>query len=574
MGVPQFLSKVLGSAGRPVDLRYYSDVPEGRRLRVAVDVSAWIYKACQGFSDTLGDERYLDNYGRAQLQQKQDDERKKPASAQADPALDFRIQQYVHTCTKYVTKRVERLKQEVDVLVVFDGETPPTKVSQVKERASKRKEAIKLRDAPVKDDEDISLRIKAFRRAGAGGHHLLVVDAIIQSLRSECTPFIVSPYEADGQLAFLSEHGYVDLVVTEDSDLMACGASPVLYKALAASKDDDEGLRGIMLRQEDLASATDLDLMDFSTAMLAVAFCAAGSDYAQSLRGVGLKSACDAVRKSFQVNPSKVKHRPPLELFFEQIYQLAWDRRRLTEESKEDYERDFLGALLTFRHPVIFNPITARCEHFRSEGDPELMLYPPYANLFGDMVARSALVGRLRPSPLACYVSEGWLNPRTLEKRNYSRLPDYVETFLRTHNAKIPPRPPIALLEACDPKTLSVFDHSKRLAEEKRQEQEDLQPLETQQEGTKDDATERVAVDIASPLRADLEFESQAMPMETQDPGMQLPEDDAASESGKNDSPAEMQELETQRLEDDVETARATVENSSLDAGGASARPL
>jgi hypothetical protein len=334
--------------------------------------------------------------------------------------------------------------------------------------------------------------------------------------------------------------------------------------------------------------------MDFSTAMLAVAFCAAGSDYARSLRGVGLKSACAAVRKSFQVNPSKVENRPPLDLFFEQIYQIAWDRRQLTDESKKDYEKKFLGALLTFRHPVIFNPITARCEHFRSEGDPELMVYPPYAALFGDMVARSALVGRLRPSPLACYVAEGWLNPKTLEKRAYSRLPDYVVTFLQL---RAQPTPPIALLEACDPKSLSIFDHAKRQAEEKRQEQEDLQPLETQQEDTMDDTTERVARDTADSLRADLEFESQSMHMETQDPGMQLPDEDAANDSGKDDKvsnaagveeslqrevleldtqamPAESQELETQQLEKDVDEERATVENSPMEAGAASALPL
>ena len=41
---------------------------------------------------------------------------------------------------------------------------------------------------------------------------------------------IVSPYEADAQLAYLSRIGLVDAVITEDSDLLCFGAKKVLYK--------------------------------------------------------------------------------------------------------------------------------------------------------------------------------------------------------------------------------------------------------------------------------------------------------------------------------------------------------
>ena len=42
--------------------------------------------------------------------------------------------------------------------------------------------------------------------------------------------FIVAPYEADAQLAFLSRSGRVDAVITEDSDLIAYGCKRVLFK--------------------------------------------------------------------------------------------------------------------------------------------------------------------------------------------------------------------------------------------------------------------------------------------------------------------------------------------------------
>jgi exonuclease-1 len=40
---------------------------------------------------------------------------------------------------------------------------------------------------------------------------------------------IVAPYEADAELAYLSRSGYVDYVMTIDSDLMPYGAKTILY---------------------------------------------------------------------------------------------------------------------------------------------------------------------------------------------------------------------------------------------------------------------------------------------------------------------------------------------------------
>ena len=42
--------------------------------------------------------------------------------------------------------------------------------------------------------------------------------------------FVVAPYEADAQLAYLARIGLVDAVITEDSDLIAFGVREVLLK--------------------------------------------------------------------------------------------------------------------------------------------------------------------------------------------------------------------------------------------------------------------------------------------------------------------------------------------------------
>ena len=49
------------------------------------------------------------------------------------------------------------------------------------------------------------------------------------SHRLDKLEFLVAPYEADAQLCYLSQTGYVDYVLTCDSDLVAFGCKSVLY---------------------------------------------------------------------------------------------------------------------------------------------------------------------------------------------------------------------------------------------------------------------------------------------------------------------------------------------------------
>lgn len=52
-----------------------------------------------------------------------------------------------------------------------------------------------------------------------------------QACRSVGVECIVAPYEADAQLAYLSREGIVDLVITEDSDLLVFGSKRVSMHA-------------------------------------------------------------------------------------------------------------------------------------------------------------------------------------------------------------------------------------------------------------------------------------------------------------------------------------------------------
>ena len=43
----------------------------------------------------------------------------------------------------------------------------------------------------------------------------------LQVLKEKSVEFIVAPYEADAQMAFLARNEYVHIVITEDSDMIA-----------------------------------------------------------------------------------------------------------------------------------------------------------------------------------------------------------------------------------------------------------------------------------------------------------------------------------------------------------------
>lgn len=55
--------------------------------------------------------------------------------------------------------------------------------------------------------------------------------ALIKYLRASKIEYYVAPYEADAQLAYLFKRKIVDVVFTEDSDLLAFGVKVCLKKS-------------------------------------------------------------------------------------------------------------------------------------------------------------------------------------------------------------------------------------------------------------------------------------------------------------------------------------------------------
>lgn len=119
----------------------------------------------------------------------------------------------------------------------------------------------------------------------------------IQELRKRRIKYIVAPYEADAQMAYLIQNHFVDFIISEDSDCIPFGCQRILFKL------DYKGGKlhptGELLDLADLQQndPADLDLRDFSQDMIQNMCILAGCDYAKSLDRIGIKKAFNLVKR-------------------------------------------------------------------------------------------------------------------------------------------------------------------------------------------------------------------------------------------------------------------------------------
>lgn len=115
----------------------------------------------------------------------------------------------------------------------------------------------------------------------------------LQALRAESVPYVVAPYEADAQLAYLERVGLVDGIITEDSDLLVFGCRTVLFKLDAVSST----ITAISRADFGAVASGGVSLVGWSDAQFRAMAILSGCDYLASIPGVGLKTAYALLRK-------------------------------------------------------------------------------------------------------------------------------------------------------------------------------------------------------------------------------------------------------------------------------------
>ena len=130
---------------------------------------------------------------------------------------------YVEFCLEIIEYLVS---YNITPILVLDGMQLPAKLATNEERKKRRKEM----EEKGRFFQKIGQFEKAIKYYGQSINitSKMVFDLITVAKKNQIE-VIVAPYEADAQLAYLSRCGYVDYVLTCDSDLIPYGTKGILY---------------------------------------------------------------------------------------------------------------------------------------------------------------------------------------------------------------------------------------------------------------------------------------------------------------------------------------------------------
>ena len=232
-------------------------------------------------------------------------------------------------CVKYAMDKAQILRAEfgIQVLLVIDGDALPSKKEENAHRREDRENAFEKALAAEKAGDSRAAR-RFYAMSCSVTHQIRYL--LIQACKQDRIQYLVAPYEADAQMARLAHTGVVDLVITEDSDILAYGCPRALFKISFDSYDGQE----IQLMR-DLGLCKDLSFTNWTHDMFVFMCILSGCDYSKGVSGIGIKLAHKLVRV----------HRSPSKIF---------NVLRAAGRVPRHFEDEFWVAFRTFRHQRVF----------------------------------------------------------------------------------------------------------------------------------------------------------------------------------------------------------------------------
>ena len=149
-------------------------------------------------------------------------------------ALKKEPRDYVEYCHRQISLLTQK---GITPLLVFDGCYLPSKeyteAKRKERRAEKRREGIKSlislaaglalsKKKPAAYDKHFKASVEVTPQ--------MAYNVIIECCVERGIEYVVAPYEADAQLAYLLKVKKVDAILTEDSDLICFGCHTIIYK--------------------------------------------------------------------------------------------------------------------------------------------------------------------------------------------------------------------------------------------------------------------------------------------------------------------------------------------------------
>ncbi|KAI0792513.1 PIN domain-like protein [Abortiporus biennis] len=194
----------------------------------------------------------------------------------------------------YAMHRVRLLKHhKILPYIVFDGGPLPAKKGTESDRKKRREENLARAN---------SLAAQG-KHSQAREYYVKCIDVtpqmayqFIKALKAESIPYVVAPYEADAQMAYLERIGMVDGILTEDSDLLVFGCKKVLFK-LDATQSMVTSISRVDFASLGSTTNGGFSLLGWSDVQFRAMAILSGCDYLPSIPGVGLKTAWTLLKK-------------------------------------------------------------------------------------------------------------------------------------------------------------------------------------------------------------------------------------------------------------------------------------
>ncbi|KAG3016691.1 hypothetical protein PC120_g11459 [Phytophthora cactorum] len=328
MGVDGFLRQLSDAVNR-THLQQFA----GQTL--VVDALSWLHKACYGCAFELSTGRDTDKY------------------------------------VQYMLRKVDMMRScgVAEVILVFDGQRLPLKSSTHEKRQSYKEEnrkralqamaASKRLEGNERQDE-VNKAYQFFQRSVSITPE--IISNVTNALRAARIPFVVAPFEADAQMAWMCKEGLAAGIVTEDSDvvvycLTANVSSPVLVKledngsAQAVSRtilhnNSVKASSSALLRKIHFLTSGEKE----ATRMFVQVCVLAGCDFIDSLPKVGFATAVKHIF-NFRGAPAHLR-----------VQRLVSKLSSSGTKVPSDFMQQFLKAETIFYHHIVFNSKRRSCE--------------------------------------------------------------------------------------------------------------------------------------------------------------------------------------------------------------------
>ena len=198
-----------------------------------------------------------------------------------------------------LVKTLSYLKMKIIPVYVFDGKPSNLKLNLLNNRHKIKKNALnKLIELEKNKDYNNDDKIKLLKQSVSISYNEMLEAAEIVELLG--IPYIFAPEESDSQLAYLSKNNLIDYVVSEDMDLLTFGSKNIIKKF---------GKKNMcIIHLKEILKEGDITYEQFIDICILL-----GSDYTETITGIGYKKAWDMIKEYNNLDNLILKHKKIIE---------------------------------------------------------------------------------------------------------------------------------------------------------------------------------------------------------------------------------------------------------------------